>query len=290
MPRTKKKSQNTCKGWVISNSSPDISLSAFFKLRVLVFCGLNPLWVVLGVSLIVGLLMVLVFRYTSDQKAIARAKDRLKAHLLAVRLFQDQLTVVLRAYGEIVLGTGSYLRLTFTPLLIAILPMTFLIIQLDRYLGWTPLQPMHSFLLETQANTVESLEQIELRLPEGLTASAPPVHIPKEKLVVWRLEARHAGEYDVGIEVGGQSVDKQVVVSSTLERISPVKLRGSLWQRMLSSAEPALPDSSVIQSISVYYPHRSIRFLGMEWNWIVLFFVVSLVSGFIFKSALGIQI
>jgi hypothetical protein len=29
---------------------------------------------------------------------------------------------------------------------------------------------------------------------------------------------------------------------------------------------------------------------GSEWNWIVLFFVVSLVSGFIFKSALGIQI
>ena len=45
----------------------------------------------------IGLLMVIVFRYTSDQKAIGRAKDRLKAHLLAVRLFQDQLPVVMRA-------------------------------------------------------------------------------------------------------------------------------------------------------------------------------------------------
>jgi hypothetical protein len=234
--------------------------------------------------------MVLVFRYSSDQKAIARAKDRLQAHLLAVRLFQDQLPVVLRAYGKILLGTGSYLRLTFVPLLVAILPMTCLIVQLDHYLGWMPLQPMHSFLLEARADTVESLDQIELRLPDGLTTSAPPVHIAKERLVVWRLEAWHSGEYDVGIAAGGQSVDKHVVVSSTLERISPVKLRGSLWQRMLSSAEPALPDSSVIQSISVYYPARSIRFLGVDWNWIVLFFVVSLVSGFIFKSALGIQI
>src|SRR5262249_6074415 len=98
------------------------------------------------------------------------------------------------------------------------------------------------------------------------------------------------GEYDVIIESGGQTADKHVVVSATMERVSPVKLRGSFWQRMLSSAEPTLPESSVIQSISVDYPERNISFLWIEWNWIVLFFVVSLVSGFIFKSVLGIQI
>ena len=46
---------------------------------------------VLAISIVIGFLMVIVFRYTSDQKAIGRAKDQLKAHLLAVRLFQDQL-------------------------------------------------------------------------------------------------------------------------------------------------------------------------------------------------------
>src|SRR5260370_42073386 len=100
-----------------------------------------PLLLVLAISIIVGPLMVIVFRYTSDQKAIGRAKDRLKAHLLAVRLYQDQLPVVLRAYGKILRGTGSYLRMAFTPFLIAILPITFLIVRLDRYFGWLPLRP-----------------------------------------------------------------------------------------------------------------------------------------------------
>src|SRR6476661_9582142 len=94
------------------------------------FAASDPLVWVLGISLVIGFLMVIVFRYTSDQKAIGRAKDRLKAHLLAVRLFQDQLPVVMRAYGHILRGTGSYLRLAFTPFLIAILPITFLIVQL----------------------------------------------------------------------------------------------------------------------------------------------------------------
>jgi len=250
----------------------------------------SPLWLVLGMAVVVGLLMVLVFRYTSDQKAIRRAKDRLKAHLLAVRLFQDQLPVVLRAYGKIIRGTGSYLRLAFTPLLVAILPMTFLMIQMDRYLGRMPLQPARPFLLEVQADTPEALDQMELRLPDGLLSSAPTVHVPREKLAVWRLQAKQNGEYDVNIEENGRTATKHVVVSSALERVSPTKLRGRFWERMLSSAEPALPDNSLIQKISVDYPERNIELLGMQWNWIVLFFIVSLVAGFIFKSVLGIQI
>jgi hypothetical protein len=109
-----------------------------------------PLLLILAISIVIGFLMVIVFRYTSDQKAIGRTKDRLKAHLLAVRLFQDQLPVVMRAYGKILHGTGSYLRLAFTPFLIAILPITFLIVQLDRYFGWLPLQPAQSFLVEAR--------------------------------------------------------------------------------------------------------------------------------------------
>src|ERR1700687_4399861 len=49
----------------------------------------SPLAIVIAVSLVVGLLMVVLFGYTSDQKAIGVAKDQLKAHLLGVGLYRD---------------------------------------------------------------------------------------------------------------------------------------------------------------------------------------------------------
>src|SRR5262249_61899502 len=108
--------------------------------------GINsPLIIVLVVSVVVGLLMVLLFGYTSDQKAIHVAKDQLKAHLLAVRLYQDQLPVVMGSYGRIIRGTGRYIRLAFKPLLYVAIPITLLIVQLDRYLGLEPFQPSQSF-------------------------------------------------------------------------------------------------------------------------------------------------
>jgi hypothetical protein len=250
----------------------------------------GPLLLVLAVSIVIGLLMVIVFRYTSDQKAIGRAKDRLKAHLLAVRLFQDQLPVVMRAYGRILRGTGSYLRLAFTPFLIAILPITFLIIQLDRYFGWTPLHQGETFLVEARVDDPAAANAIELQLPPELVSSAPAVHIPADKEVVWRVEAQRDGRYDIHLTAAGERVSKQVIVAPGLARVSPVRLRGNFWERMFTSGEPALAENSPVQSIAISYPPRVINFASMEWNWIVLFFVVSLIAGFIFKSVLGIQV
>src|SRR6478736_4955078 len=250
----------------------------------------DPLLLVLAISIVIGLLLVIVFRYTSDQKAIGRAKDRLKAHLLAVRLFQDQLPVVMRAYGKILRGTGSYLRLAFTPFLIVILPITLLIVQLDRYFGWMPLQPAQTFLVEARVEESSALNQASLQLPPELSSSAPAVHVPQEKKVVWRVVAERAGNYNIQIAAAGQTVSKQVVVAPGLARVSPVRLRDNFWERMFTSGEPALADNSPVQSIAINYPAREISFAWMEWNWIVLFFVVSLIAGFIFKSVLGIQV
>ena len=249
-----------------------------------------PLFMVLAISIVMGLLMVIVFRYTSDQKAIGRAKDRLKAHLLAVRLFQDQLPVVIRAYGKILRGTGSYLRLAFTPFLIAILPITLLIVQLDRYFGWMPLQPAQTFLVEARVEDPTALNEAALLLPSELSSSAPAVHSPKDKEVVWRVVANRTGQFEIQIAAAGQTVSKQVVIGPGLARISPLRLKDNFWKRILASGEPALADNSPVRSITIDYPPREICFAWMQWNWIVLFFVVSLIAGFVFKSLLGIQV
>src|SRR5436190_15903604 len=123
-----------------------------------------PLIFVFVLSLVIGFLMVVVFRYTSDQKAIHVAKDHLKAHLLAVRLFQDQLQVVFISYWRIVRSTGTYLRLALMPLLYVSVPLIFLLVQVDRYLGHTAIQVGQPFLLKAQVADAIALDEASLRL------------------------------------------------------------------------------------------------------------------------------
>jgi len=253
--------------------------------------GINiPSGIVVVISLIIGLAMVLVFGYTSDQKAIHIAKDRLKAHLLALRLFQDQIRVVLLAYVRIVLATGRYFRLAFKPLLFVIVPITFLIVEVDRYLGSVPLSTGETFLIKARIDNPDLLNQASLQLPDGLASTAPPVHEPAENTISWRLIAERTGEYAVNVQVADQVFSKRVVVGSGVQRLSPVRVRGKCWERFLVSAEPALPANQSVEVIDVQYPSREIAFAGMEWNWIWLFFVLSMTAGFLFKSILGIEI
>jgi hypothetical protein len=253
--------------------------------------GVNvPALIVVGISLVIGLVMVLAFRYTSDQKAIHVAKDRLKAHLLALRLFQDQISVVLRSYGRIVLATGRYLRLAFKPLLFVIVPLTFLIVQLDRYLGSMPVEVGHPFLITVRMDNLNPSNEASLQLPDGLATTAPAVHVPSENEITWRVVAEKPGQYIVNVQASDETVSKRVVVGAGLSRLSPIRLRGKFWERIFVSGEPALPGKNPIESIDVQYSARNIAFAAFEWNWIWLFFVLSLAAGFLFKSILGIEI
>jgi uncharacterized membrane protein (DUF106 family) len=250
----------------------------------------SPLAIVVALSLVIGLAMVVLFGYTSDQKAIKVAKDQLKAHLLAVRLFRDQLPVVMGSYEKILRGTGRYLKLAFKPLLYVIIPITVLIVQLDRCLGSTALQKNVPFLLTVHTTGADVLSGVSLELPPEIAMTAPAVRIPAESQIVWRLTAAADGKYEARIAAGGQSVVKKVRVSSDLARVSSVRLRGRFWERIFTSGEAALPQNGPIESISINYPERNIEIAGYEINWIWLFFILSMVAGFLFKELLGIQI
>ena len=250
----------------------------------------SPLAIVIVVSLVVGLLMVVLFGYTSDQKAIGVAKDQLKAHLLAVRLYRNQIPVVMGSYGKILRGTGRYLKLAFKPLLYVIIPITLLIVQIDRYLGATPIPPNAPFLLTVHTTGGDALNDVMVDLPAEITITAPPVHVSALNEIVWRLIGSKEGQYEVKIAAAGQSVAKAVCVGSGLPRISTVRLRGHFWERMFTSAESALPENSPVESISINYPDRNIEVAGYGMNWIWLFFILSMVAGFVFKELLGIKI
>jgi uncharacterized membrane protein (DUF106 family) len=253
---------------------------------------MSPLFIVIILSIFVGLGMVLLFGYTSDQKAIARAKDQLKAHLLAVRLYRDQLDVVMGSYGKVLRGSVRYLRLAFKPLLYVIIPITILIVQLDRSLGISAIRANTPFLLTVRTTNAQAMNGISIDLPAEIKSDAPPVHVPTENEVVWRLITNQDGSYEVKIIVDGQATTKTVCVSSQLARVSPIRLRDHFWERIFLSGESALPANGEVESISVDYPTRNIPLgiAGYEMNWIWLFFIFSMIAGFIFKELLGIQI
>jgi hypothetical protein len=140
-------------------------------------------------------------------------------------------------------------------------------------------------------NNPDLLNEISLDLPQEITMTASPVHVPASSEIVWRLAASREGAYEIKMAAAGQIATKSLQVSSEVVRVSPERLRGHFWERMFTSAESALPDSSPIDSAAIAYPERNIDLYGYyEINWIWLFFILSMIAGFIFKEILGIKV
>ena len=249
-----------------------------------------PLVGLLVVSWLTGVLMVLLFRFTSNQKELRRVKNRMQAHLLAVRLFQEQVGVVLRAQWRLLGWTLAYLRHSMRPLAVVFLPLVILLLQLDAHLGWVPARPGDPLVLTARVAAAASLDQVSLRLPAGLELSAPPVRIPEDKEIAWRIQAAQAGEFTLEVEAAGQRVSKKVIVATDLARVSARRGRAGLFEEFLHPAEPPLPEGSILETIQVHYRRRTINLGLFQTHWLVPFFVLSLLSGYAMKGLLRTEI
>ena len=84
------------------------------------------------ISGLTGVLLLFVFKYTSDQGGIRRVRNDIGAHLLAGRLFYESVSVSLRAQGRVLLGSVRLLGLALVPMLVMIVPVSLLLGQLSR--------------------------------------------------------------------------------------------------------------------------------------------------------------
>jgi uncharacterized membrane protein (DUF106 family) len=272
----------------------NLYLSRFFDLLFKPFQSFDPLWALLFFSLVTGIIMLLIFRYTSDQKRIKEAKDRIKAHLLEIRIFKDDLRIQLSAQKDILRHNLTYMKYALKPMLFMIIPVVIILLQLDSWFGYRPLQPGQSAVVSVKLAdniSAEALSNISIQSPEkGLLIETPPLRIPAEGEVNWRVRANDPGEHNLTFMVSGNTFQKRVIVSDgRFDRVSRIIASG-FWDTFLNPGEESIGNNPLMKKIEVNYPSRSIEIFGRHVHWLVVFFISSIVFGFAFKGLFKVEI
>lgn len=260
---------------------------------LLPFREMSP-WVGLAaLSLLTALLMLEVFKLTSNQSAVRKAKDRIKAHLLELRLFKDDMRISLGAQGAIFKANMSYIGANFKPLLVMIVPLVLILAQLSVWFDHRPLRPGEETLLKVllEKGTDPVGLGLDLAVPPGLSVDSPAVRIPDEGEVVWRLKALEEGNGRILLTVGGRTLEKSVTIGGRpLTKVSSLASRGSFWSRVLHPGEPPLPPGTPVRSIEVLYPAKSLAAFGIAVHWLVAYFVLSMAFGLALKGVFKVEI
>lgn len=244
------------------------------------------------ISAVTGVLMLLIWRYTSNQKAIENVRNQIAANLLAARLFKDSVRVSLRSQRRILWQAMRLLGHAIRPTLIMMVPFVLVMAQIGLRFEKRPAVAGDVIRVTATLKPGKPMEPdgCLLQLPDGIRTDAnDPCRAELIRTVDWRLTPAQAGDYRLRFGAGNDIVEMPLIVGNAMPRLST--LRGGSWlDRLLYSAEASIPGGSVFESIQVHYPTRSTPVFGFDVHWLITLFVLSIVFALIAKPILKVHI
>src|SRR5512136_868508 len=93
-------------------------ITLVFDLVLYPFGFINPFWGVLFLSILMSFVVLMVYKKISSPKTIKATKEKIKANILAIRIYKDFWKVILSSFFKSMFYTVKYFSLNMVPLLV----------------------------------------------------------------------------------------------------------------------------------------------------------------------------
>ena len=267
------------------------AFSVITDILLVPFTGLAPVWGLVFISVLSGIALIFIYGFVSNQKAIKSVKRKISASILEVILYRHDIGLCLKAQGRMLLYAVQYFALALPPLLILMIPCIFILAQLNLRYEARALMPGEKIIVSAKVSDEKNLFESRITAGSGLEVTEP-VRIPTAGEIVWRLEVKEDAEQKVSIKTGLNTTPLENLVHIGKYR-GPIFTFSSaswLWSLLYPSSHKIDPSKYGISEISFSYPKAEHALFGLNLHWIIIFFIVSLMSGLVASRFLNVEI
>ncbi len=245
-------------------------------LQPLAHAGAWPIMILL--SFLTALVAMLIFKATSDQVAIRARKNRVIARILEFGLFKNDSVVSITAFPRVLSANLAYLGPILKPLLLCLIPIFIIMIQARSWLEVAPLRPGETAIIKARVSRELPVmaQNIAITCTKGIELETPPVRIPANNEICWRIRAINVSPQSVTVSINNNHLHQSVTISDGPSRITAGQSIGNTWHKLTHPSELTLPNSCGLERITVTYPKRSFPLFGVQANWSVVFIAMSL--------------
>lgn len=254
----------------------------------------SPLGALVIISAVFGVVVALVFRWTSNQKRLKRIADLCRAQVLAIKLFKDDPKSIFLAFGRLLKYSAQRIWCLVPSMLVILFPSVLLLIHLAVWYEHRPLLPGEATVVELQLADRAWDAQLDLtpELPEQLSLETPALHDLEQKSLLWRVRAVESQPATIEWQVEPQTVGKSLAVSERPAALTPVSVRRpgtGWWDRLLHPVEDAFDAGSSVRGITIHHPSRSTPVFGWDIPWWLTMLIVSIIAAFLAGPILKVQ-
>ena len=269
---------------------------------------LGPLeWLGKGTALVLvsgifGVLALIAFKHLSAQRGIKNAKDKIKAHLIAISIYQDDLAIVGKSLGRVLLRNFQYLGLNLLPFVPLSIPFVFVLAQLVTRYAFAPVPVTASaeHVMPGRGTTIEvelaryaaaDVGKLQIKYPDGVVPVSPLVRNAADGRAFQEVVATRSGEFAIQFKIEGVTESKLLYAGDVDPRaMQPERGRGFIAS-ILWPAEDSFGSASPFERVSFAYPDSAHGFLmGGTGGVLLTFLVSSMVFGALAIKPLKIQI
>jgi len=272
-----------------------IEIHKIIDLMFAPFAKLAPVWGMAFATLVVTAFALVVYKYTSSQKGIKKAKEKIKAHFVEVWLYIDDPVLILKAQAGIFANGAKYLGYALVPLVIMFLPVLVILINMEHRYHYRAFEPGETFLLKVKISpqAPDWMNSVKLELPDGLEMDAPVLRIQEQdkfRETDFRLKVNAKTREPVKIKVADNPPVEVVVKTDSSEnpRFSPIIANGfssNFWHPSLITLNP----QSQIEKIEINYPEADFNFLGWKTYWVLPMIILMFVFAFALKPIIKVE-
>ncbi|MBL7191726.1 hypothetical protein ISS30_08515 [bacterium] len=274
--------------------SLNLFLGKVFDFIISPFAGLSPFWGLAFISLITGAVMVMIFKYISNQAGIRRTKARIRAYLFEIWLYKHEFSSFIGSIGRIFTANLSYMKYAVSPMLVMIIPVVLIMVHLNLNYSFRPLKIGETPLMTVKFTDAKVLQDTTLKAEAsgGVNIDGAPVRAMRKNEVTWRIIAVNPGRHQITIKWENGEVSKRIDIGpGKVQRLSPKKsLESSILDAFGNPGEKPIPKNTGVEWITLDYPARDLKVLGIKIHWIIVFFVLSVAAGFGLKGVFKVEI
>ena len=236
------------------------------------------------ISAVLGIPLFIIFKYTSNQRALTRTIDDIKASLLAVRLYRDNIAVTMKSEARLMLCSVKLFVYSLIPVLIMSVPLSLILAQMGLWYQARPLQLGDAPVVVNLKlnNASEHWPAVTLDARPGARVVAGPVRIASRKEICWTIQPVQEGTHLLKFQVGDQQIVKQLAIGTGFMRVSTKRLGMEAADAIMHPLEEPLSASCPVASISIAYPARHSFICGTDW-WLVWFCIVSMLAALLIR-------
>jgi uncharacterized protein YggT (Ycf19 family) len=244
------------------------------------FRKLPPLAGLIWLSVLAGMIIILIFRWLTDQEEISRLRKKMGAQVLGMLLYLSNPRTVLSMAGKLILSNFRYLWLILWPLVVIAVPYAVLLGQADARYSTVPPGPEDNITITlTYDDHLPSREEFSA-MAGNAQIPEPPVFVPALNEISFRI--RPTGHGVIVVETAGISFP-----------VGPVESwSGALSAREFDAGNPfsrlfrpwnvrSLIINSFVHSPSsgqVFLSPLGFTVLGGRWSWLAVLLVFSSLS------------